>query len=102
MPWWLARLEVSLGPSRSSLQRLENEVIHPEDDEDFLPDDAEGERSDDEYGNLSPAVRALMQKYEYSCCLRSPTGCSYIVLTGYKVTHARGQLKKVSDSVSAQ
>ena len=40
-------------------------MIQLEDDEDFLPDDAEGERSDDEYGNLSPAVRALMQKYGF-------------------------------------
>lgn len=43
-------------------QRLEEAAVQREDDGDYLPDSAEEERSDDEHGNLSPAVRALMQK----------------------------------------
>ncbi|TFY61352.1 hypothetical protein EVJ58_g4561 [Rhodofomes roseus] len=41
------------------------EEIQREDEGDFLPDDADEDRSDDEYGNLSPAVRTLMQKLQH-------------------------------------
>lgn len=78
-------------------QRLsEEQTAQHEGDEDFLPDDAGEERSDDEYSNLSPAVRALMQKYV--CISPSvPTGVALIRASeGYRVALTQGRRKRMS------
>lgn len=76
-------------------QRLE-EAAAQHDDEDFLPDDAEREPLDDEYSNLSPAVRALMQKY---VCFLTPAVTRKALMhesIGCKAALAQGQTKRTS------
>lgn len=77
------------------LQRLE-EAAAQRDDEDFLPDEAERESSDDEYSNLSPAVRALMQKY---VCFLTPAVTRKALMhgsIGCKAALAQDQTKRTS------
>ncbi|KZT72447.1 DNA repair helicase [Daedalea quercina L-15889] len=70
-------------------------AVQGEDDRDFLPDDTEEVRSDDEYSNLSPAVRALMQKLQRGSRLGTDEENEPVCTKIYYASRTHSQLAQV-------